>query len=57
MDNEEKEIRRILDTVAKAGAYDLGHVVWMQNLAKAREEKLQNSLIGLLGIRECQCDQ
>lgn len=57
MDNEEKEIHRILDAVAKAGAYDLGHIVWMRNLAKAREEKLQNSLIDLLGIRECQCDQ
>lgn len=57
MDDEEKEIRRILDAVAKAGAYESGHIVWMKNLAKAREEKLKNSLIGLLGIRECQCNQ
>ncbi len=56
MDKEEKEIRRILDAVAKAGAYEAGHVVWFKNIMKARVEALQNQLIALLGIRECECD-
>lgn len=55
MDNEEKEIRRILDAVAKAGAYEQGHIVWIRNILDARAQALRNSLKDLLGIYECDC--
>lgn len=55
MDNEEKEIRRILETVAKAGSYNKGHIVWLKNIMDVRAQTLRNSLKDLLGIYECDC--
>ncbi len=55
MSEEEKEIRRVLQAVADKGGYELGHVKWIQNIVERKKTDLQNNLISLLGIRECDC--
>lgn len=56
MTEEEKEIRRVLQAVADKGSYELGHVKWIQGIAERKRKDLQDELISLLGIRECECD-
>lgn len=56
MDDEEKEIRRVLQAVATAGAYQIGQVRWIQNLIHNREVFLQDELKRILNIKDCQHD-
>lgn len=56
MDDEEKEIRRILQAVATAGTYGYGHIKWIQNITHSKVAVLQEELKRLLNIQDCTHD-
>jgi hypothetical protein len=50
------EIQKILNKVAKDGAYHLGDVLRLEEITRHEKTQLQESLKELLGISDCHCD-
>lgn len=56
MTDDQKEIRKILETVSKEGAYHTGHIIMIENIAQRRVFELQSNLRELLNINDCTHD-